>query len=213
MQTGTAEIVFPPSARAAQTQRGSREAMRLFTERHGFPREVDETLIQFLARLNSFYMATATVDGLPYIQHRGGPRGFLRVLGPTTLGFADFRGNRQYITVGRLAENNGCCLIMTDYARQARVKLWGRARIEEEDKSLLTRLTDPAYSARVERAIIIEIDAWSENCRQHIPQRFDADEVISAFEDLSKRIQSLESENQTLRAWLALHGQRASETH
>ena len=213
MQTGTAEIVFPPSACAAQTQRGTREAMRHFTDRHGFPREVNETFIQFLSRLNSFYIATATAEGLPYIQHRGGPRGFLRVLGPTTIGFADFRGNRQYITVGRLGENSACCLIMTDYARQARVKLWGRARIEEKDKALLKQLTDPSYPARVERAIIIEIDAWSENCRQHIPRRFDADEVIAAIEDLSKRIQSLESENQTLRALLTHYEQRVSETY
>lgn len=193
------DAVFPASAKAMQQKLGSRAAQSRLDEA-GFPREVTPELIAFLERLNSFYLATATKDGRPYIQHRGGPPGFLKVLGPVTLGFADFAGNRQYITLGRLAENDAVCLFMMDYAHQARVKLWGRARVVADDRELIARLSDSSYRARVERAIVIEIDAWSQNCRQHIPQRFDTDDVGRAIETLSARIAALEEENERLRA-------------
>jgi len=195
-----ATIVFPPSARAAQERFGSRAAYAKRDLPGGFRREVDEHLREFLAGLDSFFIASATADANPYIQHRGGPRGFLKVLSPTTLGFADFAGNRQYITVGRLAENDAVSLFLIDYAERTRVKVWGRARVVENDPRLLGKLTDPAYKARVERAIVIEIDAWDINCRQHIPRKFAAADVEAAREGLEMRIRELEAENARLKA-------------
>jgi uncharacterized protein len=155
MTDNPAALLFPPSARAAQERLGSR-ALQARRERQGaFSQTVDERLRAFLARIDSFFIATATADGQPYIQHRGGPKGFLKVLSPSTLGFADFSGNRQYITVGRLAENPAVCLFVMDYERRARVKLWGRAAVVEGDPVLLGRVADPAYVARIERAILI----------------------------------------------------------
>ena len=199
MAPSTADVVFPPSARAMQERLGSRAALSAMEGRGGFPREVTDDLVLFLGRLRSFYIASATKDGKPYIQHRGGPRGFLKVLDPRTLGFADFSGNRQYITLGRLAENDAVCLFMMDYARRARVKVWGRARAVEGNTELIARLADPAYRARAERAIVIEIDAWSQNCSQHIPQRFEAEDVVPVIEELQERVRSLEAENAKLR--------------
>jgi len=194
-----AEIMFPASARRMQERYGSRAMYARRDHPEGFRRAVDEDLAAFLAGLDSFFIATATADGQPYIQHRGGPRGFLKVLGATTLGFADFAGNRQYITAGRLTENPAVCLFLIDYPLRARVKVWGHGRIVEDEPQLLTRLADPAYKARVERAIVIEIDAWDINCRQHIPQKFAAADVEAAVSKLQSRIGELESENAALR--------------
>lgn len=194
------EIVFPPSAQAMQERLGSRATYARRDRAGGFPTEVDARLEAFLAELDSFYIASATKDGMPYIQHRGGPKGLLKVLGPSTLGFADFAGNRQYITIGRLAENDAVCLFLMDYAHQARIKLWGRARVVEDDPELLARLTDAGYRAKVERAIVIEIEAWDINCRQHIPQKFAAADVGGAIDRLQVRIAELEAENGRLRA-------------
>jgi len=192
--------VFPPSARAVQERFGSRAAYAKRDLPGGFRREVDDDLREFLAGLDSFFMASATADARPYIQHRGGPEGFLKVLGPTTLGFADFAGNRQYITVGRLSENDAVCLFLIDYAERTRVKVWGRAHVVENDSQLLGKLIDPAYKARVERAIVIDIDAWDLNCRQHIPKKFSAADVEAALERLQTRIRELEAENALLMA-------------
>ncbi len=199
MSANPAYIIFPESARSMQERFGSRAAYAKRDVPGGFPRAVDRQLTGFLAELNSFFIATATPDGQPYIQHRGGPKGFLKVLGPTTLGFADFLGNRQYITIGRLAENDVVCLFLMDYAHRSRIKVWGRARVVEGDAELLGKLVDPAYKARVERAIVIEIDAWDINCRQHIPQKFDAADVNASLENLQARISELESENAGLK--------------
>ena len=199
MTDNPAALVFPPSARAAQERLGSR-ALQARRERQGaFSQTVDERLRAFLARIDSFFIATATADGQPYIQHRGGPKGFLKVLSPSTLGFADFSGNRQYITVGRLAENPAVCLFVMDYERRARVKLWGRAAVVEGDPALLGRVADPAYVARIERAILIEIDVWDVNCRQHIPRKLAAEDVAVEIERLQARIRQLETENALLR--------------
>jgi uncharacterized protein len=199
MTDNPAALLFPPSARAAQERLGSR-ALQARRERQGaFSQTVDERLRAFLARIDSFFIATATADGQPYIQHRGGPKGFLKVLSPSTLGFADFSGNRQYITVGRLAENPAVCLFVMDYERRARVKLWGRAAVVEGDPVLLGRVADPAYVARIERAILIEIDVWDVNCRQHIPGKLAAEDVAVEIERLQARIRQLETENALLR--------------
>jgi predicted pyridoxine 5'-phosphate oxidase superfamily flavin-nucleotide-binding protein len=199
MANDPAALVFPPSARAAQERLGSRALQARRERPGGFSQTVDERLRAFLSRLDSFFIATATADGHPYIQHRGGPKGFLKVLGPSTLGFADFSGNRQYITVGRLAENPRVCLFLINYERRARVKLWGRAAVVEGDPALLGRLADPAYGARIERAILIEIDVWDVNCRQHIPQKLAAEDVAVEIRRLQSRIRELEIENDLLK--------------
>ena len=199
MARDPAALVFPPSARVAQERLGSRALQARRERPGGFSQTVDERLRAFLTRIDSVFIATATADGQPYIQHRGGPKGFLKVLGPSTLGFADFSGNRQYITVGRLAENPAVCLFLIDYERRARVKPWGRAAVVEGNPALLGRLADPAYAARIERAILIEIDAWDVNCRQHIPQKFAAQEVAVEIERLQSRIRELEIENDLLK--------------
>lgn len=197
-----AQIVFPASARAEQERRGSRALYAPRDEPGGFSTVVDARLAEFLARTNSFYIATATADGRPYIQHRGGPRGFLRVLEPGRIGFADFGGNRQYITLGRLAENPAVCLFLMDYASAARIKIWGRARVVEDDPELIQRLAVPGYRARLERAILIDLDAWDVNCHQHIPRKFDEADVIDAVRDLTQRAEALEAENAALRRQL-----------
>jgi predicted pyridoxine 5'-phosphate oxidase superfamily flavin-nucleotide-binding protein len=199
MSDDPARVIFPPSARLAQERLGSRAEQSRREQPGGFPHAVDERLLRFLARVDSFFIATATADGRPYVQHRGGPRGFLKPLGPRTLGFADFSGNRQYITVGRLSENSAVCLFLIDYARRARLKIWGRAVVVESDPQLLERLADPAYPARAERAIVIEIEAWDVNCRQHIPRKFAAEDLAAAIGHLEARIRELEAENAALR--------------
>ncbi len=171
------EIVFPPAVRQAQERLGSR--------RKG--EHLD-------ALRDSVFLATAGPGGRPYIQHRGGPPGFLKLLDDHTIGFADFRGNRQYITVGNLAENDQAFLFLADYTAQARVKLWGRARVVDDDPALLQRLAVPGYDAVVERAILFTIEAWDENCDQHIPQLVHVDEVVQHLVTAKARIEALEAE-------------------
>jgi predicted pyridoxine 5'-phosphate oxidase superfamily flavin-nucleotide-binding protein len=139
-------------------------------------------------------LATASADGQPYVQHRGGPPGFVRIVGERTLGFADFKGNRQYITTGNLAENAKAFMFIMDYARQRRVKIWGRARVVEDDEELLARLRPEGYPARPEQAILFDIEAWDTNCPQHIPQMFHAEDVARAIEQFQARIRELEAE-------------------
>lgn len=194
-----AHRVFPPSAREQQVRRGSRQLYAGRDRPGGFPIEVDDRLRAFLARSDSFFIASATADAKPYIQHRGGPKGFLMALDDRTLGFADFAGNRQYITIGRLAENDAVCVFLIDYARRARIKLWGRARYVEDDPALLARLSVAGYKAKVERAILIDVEVWDINCPQHIPQKFAADEVAAALASLHARMAELEAENTRLK--------------
>ncbi len=195
-----AHIVFPDTARALQERFGSRRGYARRDREDGFPNEVTPDLAAFIGQVNSFYMATASRDGQPYIQHRGGPKGFLRVLGPGTLGFADYAGNKQYITAGNLSENPACHLFLMDYAHRQRIKIWGRARVVEDDAELLARVFDPAYRAQPERVIVIDIVAWDPNCRQHIPQKFDAADVAEVVERMQARIRELEAEVASLRA-------------
>lgn len=197
--TPTSDVAFTPTVKAIQTRKGSRASYAKLERRGGWESRVTPELAEFLAERGSFYLATASADGRPYVQHRGGPRGFLRVLDEHTLAFADFRGNRQYISLGNLAENDRAFLFLMDYARRRRVKIWGRARVVEGDLSLLERLSDPAYEARPEQAIVFEIEAWDTNCPQHIPQRIDAADVRTAIDELQGRISVLEDENRTLR--------------
>jgi len=163
--------------------------------RGGFRTRVTEELAEFLGSVDTAYLATANADGQPYAQHRGGPKGFIRVIDEYTIGFVDFAGNRQYISIGNLAENDHAFLFLMDYAHRRRIKLWGRARVVEGDADLTARLMPDDYRARPERVILFAIDAWDANCPQHIPQKFDASDVAAAVDRLQERIASLESEN------------------
>lgn len=159
-----------------------------------------EELAAFIAELDTAFLATVSAAGAPYIQHRGGPGGFIKVLDDKTLGFVDYAGNRQYITISNLAGNDRAFLFLLDVARRRRIKIWGRARVLEDDPALLARLSDAGYRARPERAILFKVEAWDVNCSQHITARFTADEVAQVCEALTQRIAALEAENAQLRA-------------
>ena len=197
------ERVFTPAARQAQAERGSAKAYeRRIAE--GFPDRVTPELAAFIAEQDTAFLATATADGAPYIQHRGGPKGFIKIIDDRTLGFADYRGNRQYITLANLSENDRAYLFLLDPARRQRIKLWGRARVVENDPALIERLFDKGYKARPERAILFTIEAWDVNCSSHIVTRFTEAEVEQAFAAVQAKVAELESENARLRAALAL---------
>lgn len=169
-------------------------------EDFGFQREVDDTLRAFLARVDTAFLATVDGDGQPYVQHRGGPKGFVRAVDEHTLGFVDFAGNRQYISIGNLGVEDRVCLFLIDYAERRRVKVWGRARIEPATTELLAQLMPRGYRARPERVVLIDVTAWDLNCPAHIPQKLDAADVAAALARLEARIATLESENAALRA-------------
>src|SRR5262245_23471691 len=199
VMSNNSDIVFTPAARSAQTERGSAHA---YDKRiaAGFPDRVTDDLAAFIAEPDTAFPATVSAAGAPYIQHRGGPKGFIKVLDDKTLGFADYAGNRQYITLGNLAENDRAYLFLLDFARRRRIKVWGRARVVENDPALLERLADPGYRARPERALLFTVEAWDVNCTQHITPRFTEAEVMEATAPLRDRIAELEAENTRLRA-------------
>ena len=173
MGTAFADIAFTPAVKAAQSRHGSRETYARLD--HATERRAALTAreIEFIAERDSFYQATVSETGWPYVQHRGGPPGFLRVIDESTIGYADFAGNRQYLSVGNLTTNDRIALIMVDYARRKRLKIWGRARLAtaEDDAEMLARLEVPTYRARVERGVVIRVEAWDWNCPQHITPR------------------------------------------
>ncbi len=193
------DIAFSPAVKAVQERRGSRTAYARLEQNGGWDTKVDAVLAKFIAGMRSFYLATASKDGQPYVQHRGGPPGFLRVIDETTLAFADFAGNRQYITTGNLAENPRAVLFLMDYLHRKRVKIWGQARVIENDPELIARLFPEDYRARPEAAILFTVEAWDANCPQHIPQMVFAEDVAAAIEALNERIAALEAENARLR--------------
>lgn len=200
--TLSSDIAFSRSVKAVQTRRGSRAGYAKMEEKGGFAVEIDPALAAFITEQRSFYLATANADGQPYIQHRGGPKGFLHVLDEKTLAFADFAGNRQYITTGNLAENPKAMIFLMDYAHRRRVKIWGTARVVEGDTDLVVQLMPKDYRARPEAAIIFAIEAIDVNCPQHIPQMFFAEDVAQAIARLEQRIGDLEAENGRLKAAL-----------
>jgi predicted pyridoxine 5'-phosphate oxidase superfamily flavin-nucleotide-binding protein len=204
MTRPSSDVAFTPSVKAFQEKRGSRRAYAKMEARGGWRTTVTPDLAAFLAAARSFYLATASADGQPYVQHRGGPPGFLRVIDERTLGFADFKGNRQYITTGNLAENAKAFIFIMDYAERRRVKLWGRARIVEGDAGLLARLWPEGYEARPEQVILFEIEAWDTNCPQHIPQLFAAEDVARTLLKLQGRIKELEAKVAALEGTAAL---------
>src|SRR6202023_424243 len=195
---------FAPAVKAIQTRKGSRKAYADVEERGGWRSEIDENLAAFLAEANSLYFATASADGQPYIQHRGGPKGFIKVLDKNTLAFADYRGNRQYITQGNLSENPKANIFVMDYAHRRRVKIWGEARVVDDDPALLKSLTPQGYRARPEQVILFKISAWDTNCPQHIPQKFDAADVAAAMSEAAAKIAALEAEVAKLKAQVAV---------
>ncbi|MCO6457422.1 MAG: pyridoxamine 5'-phosphate oxidase family protein [Pirellulaceae bacterium] len=180
--------------KAMQTSKGSRSSYARMESGGSWRTTVTAELAAFLAELDMFYLGTASAEGQPYIQYRGGPPGFLQVVDDRTIGFADFVGNRQYITLGNLAENPQAFIFLMDYARSRRIKLWGKARVVEDDPELLDRLRDPAYHGRAERAILFQIEAWDVNCPQHIHKRFSQKQVAPLIEQLQNRIAELEAE-------------------
>jgi hypothetical protein len=200
MSTLSSDIAFTPRVKAIQAERGSRPNYARMEERGGFRTELTEDLAQFLAGIDTAFLATANAAGQPYTQHRGGPKGFIKILGPKTLGFADYKGNRQYITTGNLTENDRAFLFLMDYAHRRRVKLWGRARVVADDDALVARLMPEDYEARPEQVILFEVEAWDINCPQHIPQKIDGADVARVLSDLQERITALETENARLRA-------------
>jgi len=193
-RTYSSDVAFTPAVKAIQARKGSREAYAHVEQSGGWRTEIDDKLAAFLANTDSFYLATASADGQPYIQHRGGPKGFVRVLDKSTIALADYGGNRQYITQGNLSENPKAHIFVMDYAHRRRVKIWGEARIVDDDPALLQSLMPKGYRARPEQVILFKIAAWDTNCPQHIPQKFDAADVAAALAQRDARIAQLEAE-------------------
>jgi len=194
------DVAFTPAVKSIQTQKGSRQGYAGVEKGEGWETTVTPELVRFLADLDMFYLGTSNAENQPYIQYRGGSPGFLNVLDEKTLGFADFGGNRQYVTLGNLSENPKAFLFLMDYARQRRVKVWGTARVVEGDKALEDRLRDPEYPGKVERVILFTVEAWDVNCPQHIHQRFSERQIAPAMEKLQSRIAELELEIKRLRS-------------
>jgi uncharacterized protein len=202
-RTYSSDVAFTPAVKSIQVRKGSREAYAHVEENGGWRTEIDERLASQLADTNSFYLATATADGQPYIQHRGGPKGFIKVLDKNTIAFADYSGNRQYLTQGNLSENPKAHIFVMDYAHRRRVKIWGEARVVEDDPALTRSLMPKGYKARPEQVILFRIAAWDTNCPQHIPQKFDAADVAAALAERDARIAELEAELATLKGQTA----------
>ena len=196
----SSDVAFTPAVKAVQARKGSRQAYARMEERGGWQTRITPDLAEFIAAQTSMFLATANAQGQPYIQHRGGPAGFLHVLDDKTIAFADFAGNRQYITQGNLADNPKAQLFLIDYVNRRRIKIWGVARIVEGDADLTTKLMPQDYKARPEHVILFTISAWDSNCPQHIPQRFEAADVAAAINERDQRIAALEDEIKRLRA-------------
>jgi uncharacterized protein len=200
MRAIPSDVAFTPAVKAIQKEKGSRASYAQLERGEGWQTTVTADLSDFIADLDMFYLGTANADGQPYIQYRGGSPGFLQVVDDHTLGFADFGGNRQYITLGNLSENPKAFLFLMDYANSRRVKLWGTARVVEGDAALEDRLRDRSYPGKVERAILFTIEAWDVNCQQHIHLRFSQRQIAPVIEKLQTRIAELESEVKDMRS-------------
>jgi predicted pyridoxine 5'-phosphate oxidase superfamily flavin-nucleotide-binding protein len=190
----SSDVAFTPAVKAVQERKGSRAGYARLEEAGSWKTHITPDLKTFIEAQTSVFLATANTQGQPYIQHRGGPPGFLRVIDDATLGFVDFVGNRQYITLGNLAENPKAHLFLIDYAHRKRVKVWGEARVVEDDTSLTTRLMPRGYKARPSQVILFNVLAWDANCPQHIPQRLEAADVATALAERDRRIVELEAQ-------------------
>ena len=203
MKPIASDIAFSPSVKLAQAVRGSREQYQKIEKGEGWSQQISPELKNFIAARDSFYLGTSSLEGQPYIQHRGGPNGFLKVLDDQTLAFADFAGNRQFITIGNLAENHKAFIFLMDYEKNTRIKIWGTAEVIENDSILLQSVLDPAYRARPERVIRFHVKAWDVNCRQHIPRLLPESVGKKGDKELAHRIAALEAENKILRQQLS----------
>jgi uncharacterized protein len=193
------DVAFTPAVKAIQTRKGSRQGYASMEERGSWETRITPDLAEFIGRQASVFLGTASADAQPYIQHRGGPPGFLKVLDDKTLAFADFSGNRQYITLGNLTENPKAFIFLIDYGNRQRIKIWGEARVAENEPELIKKLKPEGYRARVEQAILFTVSAWDSNCPQHIPQRFEAAEVKAMLAERDRRIEDLTKELDRLR--------------
>jgi uncharacterized protein len=199
-QPFSSDVAFTPTVKVLQTRKGSRTAYERIEEKGGWRTQITPDLKAFIEAQVSVFLATVNTEGQPYIQHRGGPAGFLRVLDDRTIAFVDFAGNRQYITQGNLSDNAKAHLFLIDYAHRKRVKIWGEARVVEGNDKLVEALMPKDYRARPEQVILFTVLAWDANCPQHIPQRFEATDVEAALAQRDKRIAELEAEVVRLRA-------------
>ena len=181
MKTPVSDIAFTPSVKSIQQRLGSRQAYERMEQGDGWQTRVNPELAAFIAERDTFFLGTANADGQPYIQHRGGPPGFLKVIDENTLAFADFRGNRQYLTMGNLQDNDKAFIFLIDFVNRRRIKIWGTASVVEDNPELLDLLSDPEYKAKPERVILFHIDAWDINCPQHITRRYTVEEFSTAF--------------------------------
>lgn len=194
------DVAFTSAVKAIQTRKGSRHGYARMEQAGGWQVAISDELADFIAAQTSIYLATANADGQPYIQHRGGPAGFIQVLDAHTLAFVDYAGNKQYISAGNLSENPKAHMFLMDYAHRQRIKIWGEARVVEGDEALIARLLPQGYKARPEQVILFTVTAWDANCPQHIPVRFEAADVTAALDARDARIKALELEVQQLRA-------------
>ena len=194
------DIAFTPTVKGLQGREGSRRAYARMEQAGSWETIITPELAAFIAEQRSLFIATANAEGQPYIQHRGGPPGFVRVLDEHTLGFVDFAGNRQFISTGNLAENRKAHLFLIDYRHRKRVKVWGEARMVEASDELLERLMPEGYKARPHQVLLFTVAAWDANCPQHIPVRFEAADVLDALQEKDRRIAALEAEVLKLRS-------------
>lgn len=197
----TSDIAFTESVKAIQSRKGSRAAYARMEQNGGWQTEITPDLADFIARQRSFFLATANTDGQPYIQHRGGPPGFLKVIDGNTLAFADYKGNRQFISQGNLTENPKAFIFLIDYVNRIRFKIWGTAMVVEDQPELLAELmpSRDEYRARAEQVMVFAVGAWDRNCPQHIPQRFEREDVEKLLQERDRRIEELEEQLRLLR--------------
>lgn len=196
----TSDIAFTDTVKQLQARNGSRDAYAKMEDGGGWSDRVTPQLAAFIARQNSFYLATVNAEGQPYIQHRGGPRGFLKPIDDRTLGMADFRGNRQFISQGNLSENRKAFIFLMDYANRRRIKLWGEAWMIEGDDALMQTVMPDGYAAAPERVLLFKLAAWDPNCPQHIPRKIDADEVDAMLAEREREIAELKAQIERLQA-------------
>jgi hypothetical protein len=196
----SSDIAFTPTIKAIQARKGSRRTYARMEEGGAWRTTITPDLAEFMAAQTSVFLGTASADGQPYIQHRGSPAGFLHVLDEKTIAFADFAGNRQFISQGNLSENPKAFLFLIDYARRRRIKIWGEARVVEDDTELTAKLMPADYRAKPEQVMLFAVAAWDVNCPQHIPQRFDAADVAAALKERDMKIAALEAEIARLQA-------------
>jgi predicted pyridoxine 5'-phosphate oxidase superfamily flavin-nucleotide-binding protein len=194
MRKVASDIAFTPAVKTIQDRKGSRQSYARMERDQGWQTTITPKLANYIADLDMFYLGTANANGQPYIQYRGGSPGFLKVVDEQTLGFADFGGNRQYITLGNLSENPKAFLFLMDYENSRRIKLWGTARVVERDAELQESLRDPSYPGQVERAILFTVEAWDANCPQHIHRRFSVRQIAPGVDKLQAKIAALEAE-------------------